>query len=178
MIWYYIILYYIILYFIIVYYSIYAIYIEGVLYICLYTLYNNVSICSCTPIHAYWYVYTWTFAYLIVQVHEGENEITEWKTRYGPRAFCIILKRHPSLYVLYMYVWLCVMTFIHNHARKSVLHDHWVFFGTIGHCSSHLLLVKDWLTPFTSSFRLAHSDFFYGMRLVEPPWFRHFGRLD
>ena len=98
------------------------------IYICLYTLYNNVSICSCTPIHAYWYVYTWTFAYLIVQVHEGENEITEWKTRYGPRAFCIILKRHPSLYVLYMYVWLCVMTFIHNHARKSVLHDHWVFF--------------------------------------------------
>jgi len=104
------------LYFIIVYYSIYVIYIYiyGVLYIYIYMfiyiiLYNNVSICSCTPIHACWYVYTWTFAYLIVQVHEGENEITEWKTRYGPRAFCIILKRHPSLYVLkkskYDYVW-------------------------------------------------------------------------
>lgn len=66
----------------------------------------------------------------------------------------------------------CVMTFTTMHGNLCYMIIEF-FFGTIGHCSSHLLL-KDcqWLpSPPVSDWPTAM--FLYGMRLVEAPWFRH-----
>ena len=101
-------------------------------------IYMYIHIYLRLQLYACWYMYTGTCAYLIVQVHEGENVITKWKTRYGPPVFCIIFKRHPSLYILYL------MTFTQTmQGNQCYVIIEILFFGTVGHWLSHFLRVKD-----------------------------------